>query len=76
MEPRIRESGTRFWIKDIVEDIKGMLTVLYMKDTGRMTKLMDEEESSNWMVTSMKAILKMIKPKVVVLTHIPMDRNM
>lgn len=76
MEPRIRESGTRSWIKDMVEDIKGMLTVLYMKDTGRMTKLMDEEESSNWMVTSMKAILKMIKPKVVVLTHIPMDRNM
>ena len=43
----MKVSGIPRLNKDMVEDIKGMLTVLYMKDTGRMTKLMGEEESSN-----------------------------
>ena len=56
MDPRIRENGTRLLMSDMVEDTKGMVTVLYMKDIGRMTKLMGVEESFNWMVTTMKAI--------------------
>lgn len=52
-----------------------MLTVQYMKDIGRMTKLTVEEELSNSMVTSMRAILKKIRLKDVVPTLILMAKN-
>jgi len=63
-------------IKEMVEDIKSGLMVLFMKDTGKMTRLMEEEDLYTLMVMSTKDNGKTIRLMAMESICIQMEHNM